>query len=84
MVETHKALVKRIANHLAARMPASVQIDDLVSVRDDRLTGKLHQSMTPPKAPALKRLPVFVFVEPCWMKFVKADWGPPFCLQKQS
>ncbi|WP_252176413.1 RNA polymerase sigma factor FliA [Endozoicomonas sp. 4G] len=30
MVETHKALVKRIANHLAARMPASVQIDDLV------------------------------------------------------
>ncbi|WP_081869873.1 RNA polymerase sigma factor FliA [Endozoicomonas numazuensis] len=30
MVETHKGLVKRIANHLAARMPASVQIDDLV------------------------------------------------------
>ncbi|MGI9276225.1 MAG: sigma factor, partial [Endozoicomonas sp.] len=30
MVEMHKTLVKRIANHLAARMPASVQIDDLV------------------------------------------------------
>ena len=30
MVVKHQSLVKRIANHLAARMPASVQIDDLV------------------------------------------------------
>lgn len=30
LVITHRPLVKRIANHLAARMPASVQIDDLV------------------------------------------------------
>lgn len=30
LVELHRGLVKRIANHLAARMPASVQIDDLV------------------------------------------------------
>ena len=30
LVEAHRPLVKRIANHLAARMPASVQIDDLV------------------------------------------------------
>ncbi|MDP0588680.1 MAG: RNA polymerase sigma factor FliA [Candidatus Endonucleobacter bathymodioli] len=29
-VEAHRPLVKRIANHLGARMPASVQIDDLV------------------------------------------------------
>ena len=30
LIEAHRPLVKRIANHLAARMPASVQIDDLV------------------------------------------------------
>lgn len=30
MVEKHAGLVKRIARHLSARMPASVQIDDLV------------------------------------------------------
>lgn len=30
LVIAHRTLVKRIANHLAARMPASVQIDDLV------------------------------------------------------
>ncbi|PJE79506.1 RNA polymerase sigma factor FliA [invertebrate metagenome] len=30
LVEKHHSLVKRIANHLAARMPASVQIDDLI------------------------------------------------------
>ena len=30
LVIAHRSLVKRIANHLAARMPASVQIDDLV------------------------------------------------------
>ena len=30
MVVQHRTLVKRIANHLAARMPSSVQIDDLV------------------------------------------------------
>ena len=30
MVVQHRTLVKRIANHLAARMPSSVQIDDLI------------------------------------------------------
>ncbi len=30
LIEEHRPLVKRIANHLAARMPASVQVDDLV------------------------------------------------------
>lgn len=30
LIEAHRPLVKRIANHLAARMPASVQIDDLI------------------------------------------------------
>lgn len=30
LIRTHQTLVKRIANHLAARMPSSVQIDDLV------------------------------------------------------
>ena len=30
MVEKHSGLVKRIARHLSARMPASVQVDDLI------------------------------------------------------
>jgi RNA polymerase sigma factor for flagellar operon FliA len=30
VVERHTELVRRIAHHLAARLPASVEIDDLV------------------------------------------------------
>ena len=37
-INQHASLVQRIAHHLAARLPASVEVDDLVPVSYTHLT----------------------------------------------
>lgn len=61
IVEKHASLVKKVACHLIARLPASVQLDDLIQ---SGMIGLIEASKTsmPVKARVLKPLRVFVFV----------------------
>ena len=64
IIEKHTGLVKRIAHHMMARLPASVQIDDLIQ---SGMIGLLEaaRNLTIAKARALKPLRAFVFAAQC-------------------
>lgn len=71
MVERHAPLVKRIAYHLLARLPASVLVDDLIQ---SGMIGLIEaaKNFDGSKGASLKPLPVSVSVALCWMKFAVA------------
>ncbi len=60
-------LVKQVALHLSARLPASVDIDDLIQVGMMGFWSPC-KIMTPAKVPSLRLLPSCGCVVPCWMK----------------
>ena len=67
IVEKHASLVKKVACHLIARLPPSVQLDDLIQ---SGMIGLIEASKNfdASKGQALKRLLVFVFAALCLMK----------------
>lgn len=56
VVTQHADLVRRIAHHLAARLPASVEVDDLIQAGMIGLI-ELRAAMTPNRAPRSKPTP---------------------------
>ena len=65
-IAAHLPLVKRIALHLLARLPSSVELDDL---QQAGLLGLLSavRSYSPDQGPALRLMPAFVSRAPCSM-----------------
>ncbi|WP_315981246.1 RNA polymerase sigma factor FliA [Aliamphritea spongicola] len=74
LIEQYAPLVKRIAHHLLARLPANVVLDDLIQAG---MVGLLEagKNTIPPKAQALKPMLVSASVDPSLMKSVGAT-GP--------
>ncbi len=71
LIERYAPLVKRIAYHLLARLPANVQVDDLIQAG---MIGLLEASKNtiPARAQALRHSPAFAPADPCLTKCVKA------------
>ena len=56
VIAQHSDLVRRIAHHLAARLPASVEVDDLIQAGMMGLI-EARAATTPTRAPRLKPTP---------------------------
>lgn len=74
----HIGLVKRIAYHLATRLPANVQVDDLIQAG---MLGLIEPRATtiPPRVQVLKPMPVSAYGVPCWMMCVMRTGHPVHC-----
>ena len=70
-VEDHATLVKRIAHHMMVRMPASVQVEDLIQAGMIGLLEGRTKIRCISWRRALRRTQEFVFVVQLWMKCVK-------------
>lgn len=82
-VEKHASLVKRIACHLINRLPASVQLEDLVQAG---MIGLLEASRNydERQAPVSKPMPGFVFVAPCWMRSARMTGRQGRCIARRG
>jgi len=67
LIERHGPLVKRIAYHLLARLPANVQVEDLMQAG---MIGLLEaaKKYDASKGASFETMPVFAFAVPCWMR----------------
>jgi hypothetical protein len=79
LIERYAPLVKRIAYHLLARLPASVQVEDLIQAG---MIGLLEVSTKydASKGASLKRTPASASAAPCSMKCARglgAAFGSP-------